>query len=86
MGFRHLVVASSGAAGWSALYEAPVPPTGEFVLPNSFLVDDRDQAIGLGVLLCDASCGLDDLIDAQSTSRRDAHRWFSRFTLIRKTQ
>ena len=85
MGFRYLAVASSGEAGWSHLYEAAVPPAGEFTLPQSFQVDDRDDSIGLGVLLCDAPCGLDDLVAAQRTSRRDAHRWFSQFTLIRKT-
>ena len=69
--------------GWQSLFEGAVNARAETVLPVSWVVDDVDPRVHLGVLLCDGACAPSELPPAARTMPRDGRRWWSDFTMRR---
>ena len=79
-GFTQVVVGVEQEGRWAPLYEGAVNPHGETQLPQSWLVDDRDPSMRLGVLLCDGLCPGDALAGIALERPRSATRWWSEFS------
>lgn len=86
-GFDALQVGVAGADGaWRVLYEGAVSPSAETMVPESWLVDDEDLTLTLGFLLCEGGCPANEVAFAAKRTPRDAHQWWSEFTLIRSSR
>jgi len=79
-GFTQLVVGVEQGGHWEQLFEGPVNAEGETQLPQSWLVDDHDAVMRLGVLLCDGPCGEVPLLQVAREKPRAAARWWSEFS------